>query len=212
MEGVRWETESKKRISSIWRKHCFQGYSDFQKLISVHPDKIPAARGTTLDRDRLLEREGKIRSEIRRRTLMNTDRPQTARMWFARCFKWPEGLYYMVRGKTLRRSNKAMSLSLEEKHLKVPGLTWALALYRVHLWQWNHRTWFLKHNTQSFMDTSQIPTVSTHGPADIDTHCGQRTSLHPVQWFAGLVTQRRQWFGEMEVLLMKILEVWIQNS
>ena len=114
------ETERKKErdLPPCRGNHCFQGYSDFQKLISVHPDKIPAARGTTLDRDHLLEWEGKIGSGVRGGTQMNTDRPQTARMWFARSFEWPEDLYYTVRGKILRRSNKGMGFFLEGKQRK----------------------------------------------------------------------------------------------
>ena len=52
---VRRQRAKKRDFPPCRGKHCFQGYSDFQKLISVHPDKIPAACGTTLDRDHLLE-------------------------------------------------------------------------------------------------------------------------------------------------------------
>lgn len=87
-EGRR-ETEREKERDYPPRRgnHCSQGCSDFQKLINVHLDKIPAARGTTVDRVHLLERESKIGYRIREGTLVNTDRPQSVRMGFAQCFQ-----------------------------------------------------------------------------------------------------------------------------
>lgn len=94
-ERGRWRDKNREIIS--------QGCFDFQKRISVYPDKILAAGGTTLDRNHLLEQEGAIRSQIRE-TLMNTDRPQSVRMWFTRCFEEAEGLHYMVRRRAFERS------------------------------------------------------------------------------------------------------------
>lgn len=83
IEAMRERGRQREKNREIITQVCF----DFQKWVSMHADKILAAGGTTLDSDRLLEQEGEIRSRLRGETLINTDRPQSVRMWFTRCFK-----------------------------------------------------------------------------------------------------------------------------
>lgn len=54
---------------------CFQGRFDFQKLLSMKPDNVPAAGGTPLDAGRLLEREGEMGSRTRGSPLTNAEAP-----------------------------------------------------------------------------------------------------------------------------------------
>lgn len=115
----------------------------------------------------------------------------------------------MVRGKTLRRSNKAMSLSLEEKHLKssrsdlgfsiVSSSSLTIEITGSDSCDLQY-SGFCGHKSDSF---NVNPWANGQS---IDTHCGQGDTSTLCSDLLDRDSER-QWFGEMEVLLMKILEV-----